>query len=128
MTRHVVIVGAGIIGAAIAFRLSQGGARVTVVEGALPASGASGRSFGWINASFSLNEDHFLLRVAALTAHHALAADLGPLPTSWPGALSWEEEGAAQDATFTRLTEAGYPVRRLTRTEIAALEPGLPAP
>ena len=105
MTRHVVIVGAGIIGAAIAFRLSQGGARVTVVEGALPASGASGRSFGWINASFSLNEDHFLLRVAALTAHHALAADLGPLRTTeeWFGQLKsiWELRLAALDEILT---------------------------
>lgn len=128
MPDRILIVGAGVIGAAIAYRLAQGGARVTVIEAETPAAGASGRSFGWINASFSLDTDHFHLRVAAMTAHHALASDLGDSHAVWPGAISWEEEGAAQEETFVRLSEAGYPVRRLGGAEIAKLEPALGAP
>jgi glycine/D-amino acid oxidase-like deaminating enzyme len=125
MTERILVVGAGVIGAAIAFRLAQGGAGVTLIDAATPASGASGRSFGWINASFSLNAHHFGLRVAAMAAHHRLASDLGDTPTTWPGTLAWDEAGEAQDRTFDRLTEAGYPVRRLSRTEFRALEPAI---
>lgn len=128
MTERIVVVGAGVIGAAIGYRLAQGGADVTIVEAAIPASGASGRSFGWINASFSLNAHHFGVRVAAMAAHHRLAVDLGGTPTTWPGTIAWDEAGAAQDATFTRLSEAGYPVRRLDRTEFATLEPAIANP
>ncbi|MGL4278818.1 MAG: NAD(P)/FAD-dependent oxidoreductase [Albidovulum sp.] len=128
MSERVLIVGAGVIGAAIAYRLAQGGAAVTLVDAATPASGASGRSFGWINASFSLNAHHFGLRVAAMAAHHRLAVDLGAAPTTWPGTLAWDEIGEAQDQTFARLTAAGYPVRRLGRAEFRTLEPAIATP
>lgn len=128
MSEHIVVVGAGVTGAAIAFRLAQSGARVTVVETAMPAAGASGRSFGWINASFSLDDHHFRLRVEAMEACHRLAADIGGDCMSWPGAISWEDGPDAQARTFARLTAAGYPVRRLSRAEIAGMEPALPAP
>jgi D-hydroxyproline dehydrogenase subunit beta len=128
MSDRILVVGAGVIGAAIAYRLAQGGANVTLIDAATPTSGASGRSFGWINASFSLNTHHFALRVAAMAAHHRLAADLGDTATQWPGAISWAEEGAAQDQTFARLTGAGYPVRRLNRAEFRALEPAIANP
>jgi len=124
---RILIVGAGVIGAAIAFRLARGGAAVTVVEAAMPAAGASGRSFGWINASFSLNEAHFHFRLAAMTAHHALLTDLGPTPTLWNGAISWEDDPVALDETYIRLGDAGYPVRRLGRAALAKLEPNLDA-
>lgn len=125
MTDRILIVGAGVIGAAIAFRLAQSGADVTLIDTATPASGASGRSFGWINASFSLNARHFGLRVAAMAAHHRLAAELGDTATIWPGTLAWDEAGEAQEQTFARLTEAGYPVRRLSRAKFRAMEPAV---
>ncbi len=122
---RTIVLGAGIIGAAIAYRLSEAGAPVTVVDGAMPASGASGRSFGWINASFFLDKPHFHLRVAGMEAHRTLAADLGPTGATWPGAISWEETGAGQDRTAATLTALGYPVRRLTRADVARMEPAV---
>ena len=44
--RHVVIVGAGIIGASIAYHLSQCGMQVTVIDAEGPSAGASGSSDG----------------------------------------------------------------------------------
>jgi len=44
--RHVVIVGAGIIGASIAYHLSQYGMKVTVIDAEGPSAGASGSSDG----------------------------------------------------------------------------------
>jgi glycine/D-amino acid oxidase-like deaminating enzyme len=48
----VVVVGAGVIGAAVAFRLAQAGARVAVLESAARVgAGTSGRSFAWTNSN-----------------------------------------------------------------------------
>ncbi len=48
----LLILGAGLLGACLAYRLTRAGVAVTVAEATTPASGASGSSFGWINASF----------------------------------------------------------------------------
>ena len=67
--QQVVIIGAGLIGAGLAYRLTQAGARVTVVEAqGAPATQASGHSFGWINASYYLTPAHHHLRVAGMAA------------------------------------------------------------
>lgn len=48
MTEHAVIVGAGVIGLATAYRLAQDGLKVTVVDAARSGAGASTRNAGWI--------------------------------------------------------------------------------
>lgn len=123
----IILVGAGLLGASLAYELARRGRDVTVVEAGLPAGQASGRSFGWINASFALNDDHFALRVAGMAAHERLARALPGLHRR-AGCLWWEETGAAFDATATRLAEAGYPLERLTQAAIRAREPALKAP
>ena len=45
----VVVVGAGIVGASLAYHLASAGAAVTIVERSRPASGVTARSFAWIN-------------------------------------------------------------------------------
>ncbi|MGZ2258154.1 NAD(P)/FAD-dependent oxidoreductase [Roseobacter sp. A03A-229] len=125
---EVIVIGAGIIGALTAYRLAEAGADVTVIEARQPASAASGASFGWINASFYLDEDHFRLRRSAQAAHHRLQADLGSEATLWSGCLCWEEEGAAFDAQRDALSRLGYAVREVSRAEFAELEPAVTPP
>lgn len=125
MTR-VIVLGAGIIGAAIAHGLTRAGADVTVVDRAGPAAGATGRSFGWINASFHLDVHHYRLRVAGMDAWHRLAERVS-LPVNWQGALWWEEQGAGLTRMQEALEGAGYPVARLTRDQVAVMEPDLTA-
>jgi glycine/D-amino acid oxidase-like deaminating enzyme len=48
MTKMIVI-GAGVMGASVAFRLAQAGADVTVIEATRIGGGTSGISFAWIN-------------------------------------------------------------------------------
>lgn len=126
--QRIIVTGAGVIGAAIAFRLAQGGARVTVVEATAPAAQASGKSFGWINASFFADAHHFALRHAAIEAHRRLEADLGPTGAEWPGCLWWDRDGAAFDAQAETLTALGYPLREVSRAEFARLEPAVADP
>ncbi|WP_300030882.1 FAD-dependent oxidoreductase [uncultured Roseobacter sp.] len=124
----VIVVGAGVIGAVTAWNLARSGAQVTVIEAGAPAQGASGASFGWINASFYADEDHFHLRHAAFAAHRRLADALGSRAVQWQGCLCWEEQGAAFDAQSDALRALGYNVREIDRDGFTALEPGIPAP
>ena len=114
------------MGASLAYALAGAGAgrEVVVVDAALPASGASGRSFGWINASFFLSRAHFDLRLAGIEAHRRLMRDLPGLHR-WGGCLWWEETGEGFDRTEADLRALAYPVERLTRAEVQRREPGL---
>ena len=126
---RIGIVGAGIIGCALAFRLSQAGHDVVVVEaGRSAGGGASGASFGWINASFFLDPDHFELRKAGLDAWRRLSDEVGLPMLRWQGALWWEEQGAALEAMARSLTGLGYDVARLNAEDVAARAPALRTP
>lgn len=123
----IIVIGAGLIGASLAYELACKGRAVTVIDAGLPAGMASGRSFGWINASFSLSPAHFALRVAGMAAHERLARALPGLHRA-SGCLWWEETGAAFEATARTLEAAGYPLSRLSRDEVLAREPALRRP
>jgi glycine/D-amino acid oxidase-like deaminating enzyme len=63
---HVLIVGAGIIGASIAWHLVRAGARVTVTDAGEPGGIATRNSWAWINASWGNPEPYFRLRARAM--------------------------------------------------------------
>lgn len=128
MPQSVLIIGAGIIGASLAFHLSRQGVAVTVLEATTPASAASGRSFGWINASFYASPAHHRLRVEAMAAHHRLAALLPDHAPNWQGTLWFEAEGAGFDQKAAELAALGYAAKPIARAEIARLEPQLANP
>ncbi|PKO60534.1 MAG: FAD-dependent oxidoreductase [Betaproteobacteria bacterium HGW-Betaproteobacteria-18] len=48
---HVVVIGAGIVGAATAFHLRRAGAKVTVVDARTPSAGATGASDGAVSVA-----------------------------------------------------------------------------
>lgn len=126
---RVIIIGAGIIGAALAQALSAKGVEVLVLDAAPSAgTGATAASFGWINASFYLNDDHFRLREQGLAAWRMLSAELNLSPVRWPGAIWYEDQGAELEAMQADLLAKGYDVRRLGRAELAPLVPGLALP
>ena len=45
-----IVIGAGVMGASVAYRLAQAGAAVTVLEATRIGGGTSGISFAWTNA------------------------------------------------------------------------------
>ncbi|AKS46188.1 Glycine/D-amino acid oxidase [Octadecabacter temperatus] len=119
----VIVVGAGIIGATIAYNLSRDGADVTVVTDQSPS--ATQASFGWINASFYADEVHHRLRVTSMAAYGRLMDTLPSLPIQMNGALWWEEQGDGLTALQDALLTLGYPVERLDSVDVSALEPEL---
>ncbi|MEL6958303.1 MAG: FAD-dependent oxidoreductase [Pseudomonadota bacterium] len=120
---RVVVVGAGIMGASIAWHLTRSGAEVIVVGSGAPA--ASAASFGWINASFFHDAAHHRLRAEGLSAHRRLLDALPDVPLSFPGALWWEAQGADLQAFKDQLSALDYPVAALQRAEVQTLEPAI---
>jgi glycine/D-amino acid oxidase-like deaminating enzyme len=123
----VVVVGAGIIGSAIAFRLAQAGQAVTLVEAASAGSGATGSSFAWVNARHKQPRHYFDLSFEGIAAHRRLATELQD--TSWwvpTGGLQWVDSDDPEVAANIELRRSwGYCVETLPRGAAAKLEPDL---
>jgi glycine/D-amino acid oxidase-like deaminating enzyme len=125
MGPKVLVIGAGIIGANAAYQLQKGGADVTVIDAG--KQNATQASFGWINASFFKDNDHYRLRANAIDAYSRLEAEVS-LPLSWCGCLCWETEGAAFDEQRDELQALGYGVREIGAAEFGLREPHVARP
>src|ERR1700744_5029195 len=95
-SRHIVIVGGGILGASLAYHLTQRGAKVTLLEESHPSSGATGHSFAYLNASTKPEHAYSDLNLAGIAGWRRLQLECkGSLPLQWGGAVYWEDEPAA---------------------------------
>ncbi|MGY1609459.1 NAD(P)/FAD-dependent oxidoreductase [Geodermatophilus sp. SYSU D00700] len=119
----VIVVGAGIVGASVAFSAARLGAAVTVVDKALPGSGATAESFAWIGASGIGAGPAAALRRAATREYRRLEAEVPGVRVRWTGSLSWSGTTAA-DAALPDPAEQ----RLVTAAEVAGIEPGLRRP
>jgi glycine/D-amino acid oxidase-like deaminating enzyme len=125
---RVVVVGGGVIGAAVAYRLAEAGARVVLLESAdRLGAGTSGRSFAWTNSNEKTPRPYHDLNVAGMRAHAALRDEFGALPW-WHagGSVEWFAAGelrAAQAARVERLQSWGYSAEWLTPGQLHELEP-----
>jgi glycine/D-amino acid oxidase-like deaminating enzyme len=122
LPKSFVIVGAGIVGAAIAVQLAKAGHGVKVITAGGPD--ATSAAFGWINASFFIDADHHRLRVAGIAAWHRLA-DTIPLSVQWQGCLCWDMNEAELAAAYAALSGFDYPVEMLSKSQMKTLEPAL---
>lgn len=129
MVGHVVVIGAGVYGAAVAASLTRRGARVTLVDAGAPAGGTSGATFSWINSCGKNPRPYHDLSVASMEAHRRLAAEV-PL-SDWyheGGNLEWAADDAEREELRKKVAGVlayGYEARWLTRAEVLRLEPDL---
>ncbi len=130
---RVAVIGAGVIGAAVAQRLAEKGVAVILLDRAEPGSGTTAASFAWVNANRKLPRAYFDLSVAAMEDYHRLAWQLAPAP--WyhlDGNLIWFRDptrAAALRENVQRLQAWGYAAELLpARVVLADLEPGLAIP
>ncbi|MEE2670019.1 MAG: FAD-binding oxidoreductase [Gemmatimonadota bacterium] len=128
--RRVVVVGSGIVGSSIAYHLARRGAEVTVCEKDAPASGATSKSFAWINASAGKRPFHYyrLNRLSSLAYRHLEAEVGGDFQVQWGGGLEWAEE--EEEARVLRRNTAqqqkwGYPIHLIEDDDFKELEPAL---
>lgn len=129
MGERFVIVGGGIVGASLAFALSRAGKSVTVLEQHAPASGASSKSFAWLNANYPDTPEYFHLRLAALQHYRDLHAefDLGHI-LRFGGSLWWEDAGEAFDEHVQLLASFDYRSEVVDAKTFAKLEPRVKNP
>jgi glycine/D-amino acid oxidase-like deaminating enzyme len=119
VSRDLVVVGAGIVGASVAYHAARAGADVTLVDGGRPGAGVTVNSFAWIGTAGVHTGPAAALRVTATAEYRRLAAELPELPVTWSGSLSW---GAADTAV------AGPGQEIVDAATVATLEPTLRQP
>jgi glycine/D-amino acid oxidase-like deaminating enzyme len=119
----VVIVGAGIVGASVAYHLARRGMPVTLIERAsAPAAGVTGASFAWIgDAGGEWPGGAEDLRGSVLLDYRRLEAEVPGVAVRWTGSLTWGD-AAVRLGGGARLARGQY---WLGRSEVAALEPHL---
>ena len=125
----ITVIGAGIVGSAIAFHLARRGAQVTLLDAGEPGMGASSHSFAWINA-FGKEPRHYneLNRRSLDTWDRyarLLNADVG---LRWGGQLTWaatDEDAEWLKQNIAKLQAWGYIARLIDEAELSSLESGL---
>lgn len=89
----IVVIGAGSIGANIAYRLAALGAAVVVVEGRSPSSGTSSASLAWLStfpqASWKEDPGRAKLRMRIHETFDELKTEIGGDWLHWTGTLTW---------------------------------------
>jgi glycine/D-amino acid oxidase-like deaminating enzyme len=127
----VIVVGAGIVGASLAFHFARRGAAVHVVEeGAQAGSGVTARAFGWVNIiNIAPGAVNYRLVQEALADYARLQADLpDAFVAARPGSLFWLG-GAAETEAFAAAHRAeGTDVEPVNAATITAWEPNLRQP
>jgi glycine/D-amino acid oxidase-like deaminating enzyme len=128
MAASIIVIGAGVLGCATAFELTQRGHAVTVVEASRVGSGTSSCSFAWLNSSDKTPEHYHALNVAGMRAHRALRTVFGSAPWLHDGGgleVVAGSEQAAFEAKVKRLRDWDYPAELITRAQLARLEPDI---
>ena len=118
------VIGAGIIGSAVAARLAVEGASVTLCDPNPPGGLASAASFGWINASYGNPKPYFDLRRAAMEEWHALKAADPDLPFRPDGTLILHYD-TDHETHFKDHTAWGYALDWMDKSAIRHAEPNL---
>ncbi|MGW6275324.1 NAD(P)/FAD-dependent oxidoreductase [Streptomyces sp. NPDC055060] len=124
----VVVVGAGIVGASVAYHLARRDVPVTLLEqGPAPAAGVTGDSFAWVRGSGG----HWPggaqdLHAYVLADYRRLEDELPRVAVRRTGSLSWADT-PAKDTLF-KDSRPGAGQFRIGRRDIAALEPNLRHP
>ena len=132
---RVAVIGAGIVGASVAFRLAESRAvRVWIIDGSGPANGTTSTSFAWVNANDKTPRDYFELNRAGLEEHLRLCDELPDVaPWIHPGGnLEWTGDEKTLEALTNRverLRSWGYAAEwRKARHVNEALEPNVAFP
>ncbi|MFK8052451.1 MAG: NAD(P)/FAD-dependent oxidoreductase [Woeseiaceae bacterium] len=125
---RVVVAGAGIVGASIAYQLAKAGADVTVIDQNGPATQASRGTFAWVNATWAKQpRSYHALSQEGVANWQDWQAQL-KLPVRWGGSLEWFSNAARQQRLVEQIEEQvawGEPARMANASALRSLEPKL---
>jgi glycine/D-amino acid oxidase-like deaminating enzyme len=126
---RTAVVGAGIVGASVAYHLSESGAEVVLIDGAEPGSGTTSTSFAWVNANNKLPRNYFELNLAGMHEHERLHDEIGGGWLHPTGNLIWAEDQDNLEDRVERLRSWSYPAEMLPASAvIEKLESGAALP
>lgn len=127
MERPVVVVGGGIIGTTIAYRLQNAKVPTILVERDVIPQGASAFSFAALSAFDEPLRAVYLLKTHGMVAWRKLAREFGDdLGVSFPGELRWaesKEAGRHLETLTERACARGYRVSPIRKKQIEEFEP-----
>ena len=121
---QIIVVGAGIVGASIAYHLAYAGTPPIVIDNQAEWAATRG-SWAWINATFGNPEPYFRLRMQGIEGWHRLASVLPGLPLSFPGSITYDLSDADLETFFTQHRAWGYRLEEVDPARITDLEPAL---
>jgi glycine/D-amino acid oxidase-like deaminating enzyme len=129
---HAVVVGAGIIGASVAYHLARQGVSVQVLEARRPGAGTSSATFGYLNVVRSSGA-YAALRLRAIKYWDQLAGEIGATDVLHRDGSIFYTSTAADAAELARhvadSSSAGLICQRwTTRAVVEELEPDLILP
>ncbi|KAJ7218908.1 fructosyl peptide oxidase [Mycena rebaudengoi] len=123
---QVIVIGAGVVGASVAWQLTRQDADVTIVASDVGGT-ATPNSFAWLNASWHNPKFYYDFRRRSMAAWKRLAEEVPGLRdiVQWCGSLHWDLP-PEELAKYEREHGAwGYDIRRVERSEIHEREPWL---
>ncbi len=119
---RVIVIGAGVMGASVAYRLAVAGASVTVLEAGRVGGGTSSCTFAWTNANEKTPRAYYELNLAGVRAHAALTEEFGCTPWWHPGgSVEWPVDAVKVE----RLRSWGYAAELITPRQLLELEPDI---
>ncbi len=125
---RIIVVGAGIVGAAITYHLAMMGGEVVLIdERSQPGSGVTGQSFGWINVINGTPGDRaYILWIEAIEEYRRLKSALPEaLAEARKGSLLWKATPEQTEEFGNLHKRAGEDVILLESRAIAEMEPWL---
>ena len=124
---EVLVIGAGVVGTSVAYRLAQAGAAVTILEAGTVAGGTSSATYAWTNANNKPPRAYHDLNVGGMRAHAALRAELGDTPWLHEcGSIEWatdEAHRAELRQRIERLCAWEYAAEEVSARRFSELEP-----
>jgi glycine/D-amino acid oxidase-like deaminating enzyme len=92
----VAVIGGGIVGASVAYRLVRTGRRVVVLDGDAPTGRATDNTFSWLNAVSKEPEAYHRLNATGMAEWDRLAAELPGIVIHRSGCLEWHGSADAE--------------------------------
>jgi glycine/D-amino acid oxidase-like deaminating enzyme len=130
---RVAVVGAGVVGAAVARELAVRGAKVWLLDRDDRADGTTAISFAWLNAHGKREPAYHRLNVAGMAEHAALVERLGSLrrwhfPTGHVEYATDPAHAARLEQGIAELRDLGYPAERVDPGWARSREPSVRVP